>query len=38
MTLSFLLYIYKGREKGKILKTSKLQRFLLGRWQDVDNQ
>lgn len=38
MSLSFSLSIYKEREKGKILKTSKLQGFLFDRGQDIDNQ
>ena len=38
MSLSFSLSIYKGREKGKILKTSKLCGFLFNRGQDIDSQ
>jgi hypothetical protein len=40
MSLSFSLSIsiYKEREKGKILKTSKLCSFLFDRGQDIDSQ
>ena len=38
MSLSFLLYIYKGKKKGKILKTSKSQGFLFDHGQYIDNQ
>ena len=38
MSLSFSLSIYKEREKGKILKTSKLCGFLFNHGQDIDSQ